>query len=164
LTCRHATGHISRQQQTITRAASSDTEIGGAVREPEDARGAISIGLGLYEEGKYKEALEVFEKGLELPGTGMKRFRDKPRSISDGEKQSVLYNIACCHSRLEDARTGLVALAGCLEAGFDDAQQLQSDPDLAFLRKDSRFAGLIQRFKIQGNKGFLDDFLKGFNL
>ncbi len=51
-----------------------------------------------------------------------------------------------------------------MEAGFDDAQQLQSDPDLAFLRKDSRFAGLIQRFKIQGNKGFLDDFLEGFNL
>ena len=38
--------------------------------------------------------------------------RDKPRSISDGEKQSLLFNIACCHSQLQDARTGLVALAG----------------------------------------------------
>ena len=55
--------------------ASSNTETESSVRGPEDARGAISIGLGLYEEGKYKEALDVFEKGLELPGTGMKRFR-----------------------------------------------------------------------------------------
>jgi len=53
---------------------------------------------------------------------------------------------------------------GCLEAGYEDAQQLQTDPDLEFLRKDSRFSGLIQRFKIEGSKGFLGDFLKGFNL
>ncbi len=38
--------------------------------------------------------------------------RDKPRLISDGEKMALLYNIACCHSQLEDARSGLVALAG----------------------------------------------------
>lgn len=44
-------------------------------REPEDVRGAIAIGLGLYEEGKYQEALDVFEKGLKLPGTGVKRYR-----------------------------------------------------------------------------------------
>ena len=40
--------------------------------------------------------------------------RDKPRLISDGEKTTLLYNIACCHSQLEDARSGLVALAGRL--------------------------------------------------
>jgi len=72
-TCRHA--NKQHKRQCLSRAASSSTEIDGEVREPEDARGAISIGLGLYEAGKYAEALEVFEKGLELPGTGMKRFR-----------------------------------------------------------------------------------------
>jgi hypothetical protein len=54
--------------------------------------------------------------------------------------------------------------AGCLEAGYDNAQQLQTDPDLEFLRKDSRFSGLIQRFKIEENRGLFGDFLKGFNL
>jgi hypothetical protein len=33
---------------------------------------------------------------------------------------AVLYNIACCHSNLGDARSGLVALSGCLELGFQD--------------------------------------------
>jgi hypothetical protein len=39
-------------------------------------------------------------------------FRDKPRLISDGEKMAALYNIACCHAQLQDARSGLVALSG----------------------------------------------------
>jgi hypothetical protein len=38
--------------------------------------------------------------------------RDKPRLISDGEKMALLFNIACCHSQLQDARSGLVALGG----------------------------------------------------
>jgi hypothetical protein len=32
--------------------------------------------------------------------------------ISDGEKMALLYNIACCHSQQQDARSGLVALSG----------------------------------------------------
>jgi hypothetical protein len=38
--------------------------------------------------------------------------RDKPRLISDGEKMALLYNIACCQSQLQDARSSLVALGG----------------------------------------------------
>lgn len=56
-----------------THASESDSTLDR--REPEDVRGAIAIGLSLYESGNYQEALEVFEKGLELPGSGMKRFR-----------------------------------------------------------------------------------------
>ena len=54
--------------------------------------------------------------------------------------------------------------AGCLESGYDDINQLQTDPDLEFLRKDSRYSGLVQRFKLDAKKGFFTDFLKGFNL
>jgi hypothetical protein len=54
----------------------------------------------------------VFQKALTLPGTGVKRFRDKPRLVSDGEKMAALFNIACCHSRLGEAREGLLALSG----------------------------------------------------
>ena len=60
----------------LTRASDIDEElVSTATMEPEDVRGAIAVGLELYEAGKYPESLEVFEKALKLPGTGMKRYR-----------------------------------------------------------------------------------------
>lgn len=56
------------------------------------------------------------------------------------------------------------SLVGCLESGYDDVNQLRKDPDLEFLRQDSRFNGLLERFKLNAKKGFFDDFIKGFNL
>lgn len=87
----------------------------------------------------------MFERSLQLPGTGVKRFRDKPAGLSEGEKTSALYNIACCHSKLGNTRSGLVAIAGCLEEGYSDLQQLRMDPDLEGLRKDPKFEGLLKR-------------------
>eukprot|EP00775_Hariotina_reticulata_P007503 gene7503-7713_t len=122
--------------------------------EPETAKEAIDLGLVLCKQGKWDRALAVFEKGLSLPGTGVKRFRDKPRLISDGEKMALLYNISCCHSQQQDARNGLVALSGCLETGYTDFIQVRSDPDLEYLRTDPRFEGLLDRFQKKGS-GFL---------
>lgn len=48
-------------------------------QEPEDARSAIALGLRLHEAGQYNEALGVFQKALELPGTGIKRYRQALR-------------------------------------------------------------------------------------
>jgi len=114
---------------------------------PEDAREAIAQGLARYGEGDHTAALQLFETALTLPGTGTLRDRKKQRELSDGEKMSALYNIACCHSRLDDARNGLIALAGALEAGFDDFATARSDADLATLRSEAQFEGLLQRFQ-----------------
>lgn len=115
-----------------------------AAADPEDARGAIALGLKLFESGDYESALQLFDKSLGLPGTGMvckdaccrvlacapgcatlrclptgiKRFRDKPPMISDGEKQAAYFNIACCQSKLGNIKDGLIAVAGCIEAGY----------------------------------------------
>jgi hypothetical protein len=43
--------------------------------------------------------------------------RDKPRLLSAGETQAALFNIACVQSRLGNVQDGLIAVAGCLEAG-----------------------------------------------
>ena len=141
----------------LPRAAPEDQdEERSVLSEPEDARGAIAIGLRLTEAGKWDDALKYFENALTLPGTGIKRFRDKPPAISDGEKIASLYNIACCFSRMggeENKENGLVALAGCLEAGYDNFEQLREDPDLEELRKDQRFEGLLKRFDRKG--GFM---------
>jgi hypothetical protein len=45
----------------------------------------------------------MFEDALTLPGTGQKKFTDKPAEISAGERATALYNIACCHCKLEGA-------------------------------------------------------------
>ncbi len=38
--------------------------------------------------------------------------------ISDGEKQAAYFNIACCQSKLGNIKDGLIAVAGCIEAGY----------------------------------------------
>ncbi|KAI7843557.1 hypothetical protein COHA_002799 [Chlorella ohadii] len=126
--------------------------------DPEDAKGAIAIGLKFSDAGNWAQAQEYFERALELPGTGLKRWRDKPPALSTGELTAALYNIACCRSRLGDIDNGLVALAGCVEQGYRDFYQLRSDPDLEALRADERFEGLLRRFErqeTQEKKGFL---------
>ncbi|KAF8071012.1 yhxC [Scenedesmus sp. PABB004] len=145
--------HRAALARLVARAAAED-DGGLGLEEPETAREAIDLGLVLCKQQKWDKALAVFEKGLGLPGTGVKRFRDKPRLISDGEKMAALYNIACCHSQLQDARSGLVALSGALELGYSDYAQIRGDPDLAFLRADERFEGLLARFA-KANAGFL---------
>ncbi|KAG1666903.1 hypothetical protein FOA52_005963 [Chlamydomonas sp. UWO 241] len=115
--------------------------------ELDNAKGAISLGQAMCSEGRWAEGLVIFEKALTLPGTGTKRFRDKPKLLSDGEKCAALFNIACCHSRMNDERSGLVALAGCFEAGYDNYAQVRNDPDLELLRKDERFEVLMARFE-----------------
>ena len=124
---------------------------------PDTARAAIAIGLKLTEAKRWEEAETYFQKALELPGTGIKRFRDRPPTLSDGEKIAVMYNIACCQSSLgqpDNIENGLMAIAGVLEAGYDNFNQLQTDPDLANLRADPRFQGLLSRFQRKSQGGF----------
>lgn len=146
-----------RHRLVLTKANEEDIEPTlGKLPEPDDARGAIAIGLKLTEAQQWEKAQSYFERALELPGTGVKRFRDRPRLLSDGEKVAALYNIACCQSKLaqpENIQNGLIALAGCLEAGYDNWQQLRSDPDLANLRTSDKFEGLLKRFERRG--GFM---------
>jgi hypothetical protein len=101
----------------------------------------------------------MFQQALTLPGTGFKRYRDKPREASDEERQAALYNTACCLGAMGNTQDGLKAVAGALEAGYTDYTQLRRDPDLAPLRETDKFEGLLKRFE---PGGFLGPLLKGF--
>mmetsp|Transcript_600 Transcript_600/g.1567 ORF Transcript_600/g.1567 Transcript_600/m.1567 type:complete len:165 (+) Transcript_600:1970-2464(+) len=111
---RHLRNIVAKAEEGASQGA--DPLAKGNYDEPETAQEANDLGLRFTNAGRWTEALAFFEKAINLPGTGTKRFRDKPRPASDREKMTSLYNIACCHSKLGDARSGLVALAGTPEA------------------------------------------------
>ena len=54
--------------------------------------------------------------------------------------------------------------AGCLEAGYEDYQQIKEDPDLEGVRGDSRFQTLISKYAKSNGNGFFGNMLKGFKL
>ena len=129
---------------------------------PATAAKAIDAGLALYKYGNYPAALAAFTNALDLPGTGPIRAR-KARvapagpsqgfadaSVSLNEQIAVHYNCACCHARMEDPQAGLVSLVRALECGYDDYGNIRSDPDIASLRADARFEGIMGRFEPQG--------------
>lgn len=129
-----------------------------AARASETARGAIDAGLTKFEAGDPTAALAEFNRAFTLPGTGLKRFRDKPAGLSDGETQAAHYNAACAHAALGNVDAALASLTAAIAAGYDDAQAratLESDPDLAKLRADPRFAGVMQRVAAARKKGGL---------
>ena len=129
---------------------------------PESAAEAINIGLRLYKDGQYQEALAAFTGALDLPGTGPIRSRKAlvapagpsrgyaDASVSLNEQIAVHYNCACCFSMLGDTQSGLVSLVRAMEAGYDDYQNIRADPDIAPLRADARFEGIVARFEPRG--------------
>lgn len=40
---------------------------------------SLQVGLEQYEAGNYEVALGIFEKAMDLPGTGIKQFRQAAR-------------------------------------------------------------------------------------
>jgi|SaaInlV_125m_DNA_1040241.scaffolds.fasta_scaffold36504_2 tetratricopeptide (TPR) repeat protein len=129
---------------------------------PESAAEAINKGLALYKDGQYQEALSMFTGALDLPGTGPIRSRKAlvapagpsrgyaDASVSLNEQIAIHYNCACCYSRLDDTQSGLVSLVRAMEAGYDDFANIRTDPDIAPLRGDARFEGIVARFEPQG--------------
>ncbi len=71
------------------------------------------------------------------------------------------------HTRRRLARLSIEAgafRAGCLEAGYEDYQQIREDPDLEGVRGDSRFQSLISKYAKSNGNGFFGNMLKGFKL
>ena len=60
-----------RNVQTLAESGSGGSKSEG----PQLAADAISAGLKQYHAGDPEAALDLFQKALELPGTGLKRFR-----------------------------------------------------------------------------------------
>ncbi|KAG8100592.1 hypothetical protein GUJ93_ZPchr0013g37691 [Zizania palustris] len=93
----------------------------------------LRMGLRLYKDGKYEEALEKFESVL----------GSKPEF---NESSIASYNVACCYSKLDQIQAGLSALEDAMKAGYEDFKRIRTDPDLENLRKTEEFDALLKKY------------------
>ena len=87
------------------------------------------VGLDLLRLRKLDDSIHAFEKSLE-----------------QGEKKgAALYNLACAYSLKGDVRSGLTWLDRAIENGYGNRDKLRQDPDIALLRKQDEFEGLVRK-------------------
>lgn len=100
--------------------------------------------------------LRVLESGVadafELERLGLAAVNanqlDRARALFEqawkrGELPTAAYNLACLDARAGHADQAFTRLDKAIAAGFDDGVSLDKDPDLASLRRQSRFASIV---------------------
>lgn len=97
----------------------------------EDPQLLAELGHALTRLGRYQEGLAVDHRLV-------RRVPDNP---------TVHYNLACSLCLCGQREPALEALERAIELGYDDPEHLQADEDLAGLRADARFQGLVARLR-----------------
>jgi tetratricopeptide (TPR) repeat protein len=92
--------------------------------EPANNRAWYRLAYSLQATGKYHEAIAAYQK------------------IAANNNPPVLYNLACAYARVSQKDQAFEWLTKAVKAGFLQIAQLNSDPDLASLRDDTRFKEL----------------------
>jgi tetratricopeptide (TPR) repeat protein len=106
------------------------------------------IGRVLERDPYYVDALRVHGNNLAaigLYGRALQIDRRLVRLISDNS--IAWYNLACSYAVLGMIEPAFSALQRSLELGYRFVKRLRRDPDLKALRRDPRFAHLLQRFE-----------------
>ena len=62
------------------------------------------------------------------------------------------YNLACSYSLLHMNDAAIASLDSSLKLGYRDLEHMLGDPDLAHVRKDARFVGLVGRYLLKLKK------------
>lgn len=96
-------------------------------QEPEKPGAWYLLGYSLHAQGKLDEALPAHEKAATFPAT----------------RAGASYNAGCAYALKGDADKAFEWLRAALAAGFQNTSQMSTDPDLASLREDARFAELF---------------------
>jgi len=102
-----------------------------AASEP-DVRQTLADASAAYDDGRYAACGRLYAMAVEEQG--------QPGSGSP-------YNAACCYSLAGDRERAFELLDTAVERGWNDAEHLETDPDLAGLRDDPRWAPIVDRVK-----------------
>lgn len=96
-------------------------------REPENSIAWFHMGYALHVLGELEDALQAHIAASRFPET----------------RKPALYNAACACSLLGRKDDAFRWLGKAVAAGFDNPEMLRSDPDLAGIRDDPRFAPFL---------------------
>ena len=99
--------------------------------EPGHREALEMLGHALTRQGKHDDALAV----------------DRVLVSLEPENAYIRYNLACSLSNLGKVEEALLELETALKLGYDDLSYMQKDPDLARVRKDPRYRGLLEKGK-----------------
>ncbi len=97
--------------------------------KPEYAEAWRRLGHSLHAQQKYGQAVIAHQKAAGFPTVAA----------------DAAYHAACAHALLGDGDQALHWLEKAVKNGFDNANGMQADPDLASLRDDQRFGKLLRK-------------------
>lgn len=100
-------------------------------RRPENLDARTDLGHLLTRLGRNEEALAVDRELVRLTP----------------ECETAHYNLACSLALTGALREAVTVLEQAIVLGYADAEQLDSDPDLAALRGDPGFRALVERLR-----------------
>lgn len=136
-------------------------------------REAEVLGLRLMQEGNYQEALNVFQKGMKLPGSNKDVVRTKSLAgpspvggstggyesqnvypLDEFELQAAHYNIACAHAQLGNLDESIANLQKSFENGFNNYSTVRGDPDLDAIKEEGDYKKLMDTYDSKGFNPF----------
>ena len=140
---------VSAQSETVAqgRALMQQRNWAGAARiftavtknQPKNAAAWYFLGNSLHRQKKLKAALAVHLKATEFATT----------------RAPASYNVACVHALQGRSKQAFEFLKQALTAGFANRGQMISDPELASIRIDKRFAALVPPL-LEGADAFVE--------
>tara|TARA_Y100001936_G_scaffold238952_1_gene271347 strand:- start:612 stop:1196 length:585 start_codon:yes stop_codon:yes gene_type:complete len=83
----------------------------------------INLSTAYMRNSDFEATLKTLQKGIML----------------DPKNPHIHYNYACYYSLIKQSKTSLKKLKEAIELGFDQFKQIQTDPDLEYLRKSDEF-------------------------
>ncbi len=92
---------------------------------------AMDQGIRYLQIGRYDRAIAEFETVLEL----------------EHGNATALYNLACAYALKEETERACDYLEQAVEAGFDDLEHMEADPDLDNIREAPRYKALVERLR-----------------
>ena len=99
--------------------------------DPENGEAWYKYGYCLHVSGKLDEAMAAHKKAAEF-----EQFTE-----------IATYNLACAYSLKNDADQAIAHLKKAIDRGFGNTNQIENDSDFDNIRKDQRYADLIQRLR-----------------